>query len=397
MNLQVLLGSRLVGTLTLLPGERILFVFADDYVNDPNRPTLSQSYLLADGRLRQDIRPSRTKLPPWFSNLLPEGPLLEYIAKKANINPAREFSLLGFLGSDLPGAVRVTSEGAVPTENEAPVTSKRGGPLRFSLAGVQLKFSALLNDHGRLTIPAAGVGGEWIVKLPSSTFPAVPENEAAMLTLAARAGIAVPEHRLVPIESITGLPENLGNFAGVQALAVRRFDRGTGGARIHMEDLAQVFGVFRHDKYKKVGSARIAELIGQILGHEAAQDFIGRLTFIVLTGNGDMHLKNWSLLYPDERKPVLSPAYDLVSTVPYIPNEGLALNIAGEKSFAGITKDRFRRLAELAGLPERETLATVERVKDAVMSTWPKIRETSQLPESISSKIAAHLQALGQM
>jgi serine/threonine-protein kinase HipA len=382
--------------LNLLPGEQILFVFGDEYFNDSHRPTLSQSYLLADGRLRQDVRPSRSKLPPWFSNLLPEGPLLEYIARKADINPAREFSLLSFLGSDLPGAVRVINEGTSLQENNPPAETilKQDGPLRFSLAGVQLKFSALLNERGKLTIPAAGIGGEWIVKLPSSTYPSVPENEAAMLTLAAHVGIPVPEHRLVSIDSIAGLPENLGNFAGVQALAVRRFDRGESGARVHMEDLAQVFAIFPHDKYKNVGSVRIAQLIGQILGPEAAQDFIARLTFIVLTGNGDMHLKNWSLLYPDGRKPILSPAYDLVSTVPYIQNDGLALNLAGEKSFAGITKDRFRRLAEEAGIPQRETLTTVERVKDAVISSWPKIRAVSQLPESISSKIDAHLQAL---
>jgi serine/threonine-protein kinase HipA len=396
MNLQVLLGSRRVGTLNLLPGEQILFVFADDYVDDPDRPTLSQSYLLANGRLRQDVQPSRTKLPAWFSNLLPEGPLLEYISRKANINPAREFSLLDFLGRDLPGAVRVISEGASPEEIEAQAetSSKQDGPLRFSLAGVQLKFSALLNERGKLTIPVEGIGGRWIVKLPSASFPAVPENEAAMLTLAARAGIPVPEHRLVPIDSIVGLPENLGNFAGTQALAVRRFDRGEEGALVHMEDLAQVFGVLPHDKYKKVGSVQIARSIGQILGADAAQDFVARLAFIVLTGNGDMHLKNWSLLYPDGRNPVLSPAYDLVSTVPYLPNEGLALNIAGEKSFAGIDEDRFRRFAEKALLPEHATLATVGRVKDAVLSSWPAVKKASLIPESITSKIDSHMTSL---
>jgi serine/threonine-protein kinase HipA len=396
MNLQVLLGNRLVGTLTLLPGEQTLFIFADEYVNDPSRPVLSQSYLLANGQLRQETRPTRTKLSPWFSNLLPEGPLLEYIARKAGINPAREFQLLAFLGNDLPGAVRVIGDGTTTTESESAAirANKTDGPFRFSLAGIQLKFSALLNERGKLTIPVAGIGGEWIVKLPSSAYPAVPENEAVMLTLASCAGIAVPEHRLVPVDSIEGLPANLGNFAGSQALALRRFDRSSEGERVHMEDLAQVFSVFPHDKYKKVGSVRIAELIGQVLGPEAAQDFVARLTFIVLTGNGDMHLKNWSLLYPDRRTPILSPAYDLISTIPYIPNEGLALNIAGEKTFAGITRDRFRRLAEQAGLPERETLVTVDRVADAVRSAWPRSRQEAQLPEAISKAIDLHLQEL---
>jgi serine/threonine-protein kinase HipA len=396
MNLEVLLENRSVGVLTRLSGENIIFVFADDYVNDPNRPTLSQYYLKADSGLRRDVRPTRTKLPPWFSNLLPEGALLEYIARKANINSAREFSLLGFLGNDLPGAVRIVPEGSDLEDIELPASAKpeKDEPLRFSLAGVQLKLSAVLNNHGKVTIPAAGLGGNWIIKLPSATFPGVPENEAAMLTLAAHAGITVPEHGLVAIDSIKGLPDNLGNFVGAQALAVRRFDRGPEGKRIHMEDLAQVFGIYPHDKYKEVGSTQIVKLIGQIMGPEAAQDFIARLTFIILTGNGDMHLKNWSLLYPDGKKPILSPAYDLVSTVPYMPNEQIALNIAHEKSFQGMTMDRFRRLADDAGLPEKETLTTVERVTDAVRDAWPKIREKSKLPGNIASKIDEHMLTL---
>ncbi|HXX69876.1 MAG TPA: HipA domain-containing protein [Polyangiaceae bacterium] len=268
---------------------------------------------------------------------------------------------------------------------------KPKGPLRFSLAGVQLKFSALMDAHGGLTIPASGSGGDWIVKLPSGTYPAVPENEAAMLTLAASVGITVPEHRLVALEAIDGLPE-LGPFAGKKALAVKRFDR-TPGARIHMEDLAQVFGVFPDVKYEKVGLARIADLIRLTMGEAAAQDFVARVAFVVLTGNGDMHLKNWSLLYPDGRTPALSPAYDLVSTVPYLPNDRMALNLAGTKEFAEVTLERFRRLADRAHLPERETLDTVRRIVDGARGAWPKIRHSSELPEEIAVRIDVHMAA----
>jgi len=85
----------------------------------------------------------------------------------------------------------------------------RGGqqPLRFSLAGVQLKFSAVMEASGGLSIPAAGMGGSWIVKLPSARYKAVPENEFAMLELARRTGISVPENKLIDVASIRGLPE----------------------------------------------------------------------------------------------------------------------------------------------------------------------------------------------
>jgi len=394
--LDVLLNDYLVGSITLLPGERSLFAFDDAYVADKNRPVLSQSFLTASGDLSLETRAIREKLPPWFSNLLPEGPLRDYLAERGGVGPHREFYLLALLGQDLPGAVRVRMHGETPSPETVPPkkrTKTADGALHFSLAGVQLKFSALMNRKGGLTIPASGVGGDWIIKLPSATYPAVPENETAMLRLAEAVGIAVPEHRLVPIDKIEGLPP-LGPFAGKQALAVRRFDRLADGTRVHMEDLAQVFGVVPEEKYKKVGTAQIVGTIAQVLGQAAAQDFIARLVFVILTGNGDMHLKNWSLLYPDGRTPQLTPAYDLVSTVPYIPHDGLALNLVGEKNMHKITRDRLKRLAEKAALPERETLATADRIVEAVREAWPNLRGDFDLPAEILQRIEAHMQSL---
>jgi len=391
-TLDVLLGNRLAGTITSLPGNSSLFVFDEAYMADPNRPVLSQSYLDTSGLLRQGTRPTRVKLPPWFSNLLPEGRLREYIAQRGGIHVTHEFQLLNLLGEDLPGAVRIvphSDKSAQRGEPHVKAEPAADAPLRFSLAGVQLKFSALVNHHGGLTIPASGIGGDWIVKLPSPTYPAVPENEAVMLTLAAAAGVEVPEHRLVSLDAIEGLPD-LGPFAGSKALAVKRFDRSPQG-RIHMEDLAQVFGIFPDDKYQKVGFARIAEMIAIVMGQQAAQDFIARLAFTVLTGNGDMHLKNWSLIYPDGRVPKLAPAYDLVSTIPYIPEDRLALNFLGNKDFAAVTRERFARLAQKAALSEHQTASTVARITDAVKHAWPDHRRASELPLEIADRIERHI------
>ena len=100
-----------------------------------------------------------------------------------------------------------------------------------------------MEASGGLTIPAGGLGGSWIVKLPSARFEAVPENEFAMLELASRIGISVPENKLIDIASIKGLPEQAHTVEG-KALAVKRFDRLPDGAPVHMEDFAQVFGEF---------------------------------------------------------------------------------------------------------------------------------------------------------
>jgi serine/threonine-protein kinase HipA len=301
------------------------------------------------------------RLPPFFSNLLPEGHLRSYLAQKADVNPEREFFLMAMLGGDVAGAVTVKPFGGtdeVDDDNvvvdeghhEGKGSGERADVLRFSLAGVQLKFSAILESSGGLTIPAHGVGGSWIVKLPSTQFDAVPENEYVMLALARAVGIETPASRLVPVAAIEGLPEDAARIKGM-ALAVQRFDRGPGGKRIHMEDFAQVFGAFPEAKYKKRSYANIASVLWAECGDASTYEFVRRLVFSTLIGNADMHLKNWSLIYHDRRTPSLSPAYDLVSTIPYIADDEAALTFARTRRFDGFTLDELSYLAGKAGLP----------------------------------------------
>ena len=75
---------------------------------------------------------------------------------------------------------------------------------------------------------------------------------------------------------------------------------------MHIEDFAQVFGVYREDKYKKASMRNIAAVIAAEGSDEDIREFIRRQTFSTLIGNGDMHLKNWSLIYPDQRNAALS-------------------------------------------------------------------------------------------
>ncbi len=396
--LNIYVNERHVGVLTILPDSRMVFSFEESYANDPMRPLFSQSYLSAEGDL---LTPSKTysgKGPPFFSNLLPEGHLREYLATRGGIKPTNEFHLLSLLGEDLPGAVIAKPrEGfSLPLKKEEEQQREIQAteqPLRFSLAGVQLKFSALMEKKGGLTIPATGMGGTWIVKLPSPTYDNIPENEYAIMHLAAKIGIPVPETRLVPLSDIAGLPD-FGKLRGTHALAVRRFDRTEEGTRIHIEDFAQVYGVFPEKKYEGVSYTNIARMIWTLTGEDCLKDFIRRLTYTILTGNGDMHLKNWSFIYRDSRTPTLSPAYDMVSTIPYIPGDKLALKFVNTKNMRLCDVHLFEKLADKAGLPKKLVVDTARETAEKTQEAWRKSKAHYALPSDIEKMIDNHMKGM---
>ena len=398
--LNVLLHGRPIATLTRVPGDRNLFAFNEDYIADTSRPTLSLSFKDVFGELITEFKPTQTRVSPFFANLLPEGAMRDYLAQQAEVNPEREFFLLWVLGRDLPGAVEVhpANGESWPDDGEAGGTgaggdSDAGGhAMRFSLAGVQLKFSAVKEASGGLTIPVHGVGGSWIVKLPSTRFPGIPENEFAMMSLAKRVGIDVPEIELIPIEGISGLPEGI-DRASPNAFAIRRFDRMANGERVHIEDFAQVFGVYPDRKYEKASYRNIAEVIWTEMGEGGIAEFIRRFVFNALIGNADMHLKNWSLIYPDRRTAALAPAYDFVSTIPYLKDDSLALNFVDSKAFESLTTDQFARFAAKAKLPEKLVLDTLRESVESFAEVWHTPQERP-LSADIRKAIDDHLRTL---
>jgi serine/threonine-protein kinase HipA len=398
--LAVHLHGQRIGIMNRLAGDRHIFSFEEDYWEDPKRLTLSLSFKSQSGGLVTSRRPVGRRVPPFFSNLLPEGHLRTYLAEQSGIKPEREFFLLAMLGRDLPGAVTVTplSSDGHPAEldqnhdqnNQS--AQRDDGILRFSLAGVQLKFSAVMEASGGLTVPAHGVGGSWIVKLPSTQFSAVPENEYVMLELARAIGIDVPEIRLVNISDIQGLPEAAARMEG-RALVVKRFDR-QAGTSIHMEDFAQVFGLFPDDKYGRRSYANIAAVLWAETGEVGTYEFVRRLVFSVMIGNGDMHLKNWSLLYPDGRAPVLSPAYDFVSTVPYIAGDKLGLNFGGSQSLNEITPDQVRRFCDTAHLPVSPVWRIVLETLERTAEVWKTLEQRHLLSAQIRGTIDRQIHGL---
>ncbi len=377
--LQVHLRDVLVGSIVALHGRETVFTFDDAYVESDERPTLTRGFIDAYGRLR--VRPGRIgRIAPFFANLLPEGDLRACIAQRGGIDWRDDLALLWLTGSDLPGAVTVRDPDgrAVP-----PVTV--GGPeivppadrlFRFSLAGVQLKFSAMRNAAGGLTIPVSGRDGDYIIKLPSTHFARVPENEYAMMQFARDVGLDVPDCRVVDLSDIEGLPTDIPAMTEAKAFVIRRFDRKDGDARIHIEDFNQVYRQYPKDKYDNHDYNEMARDIYRWIGVDALQDFVQRLVFTIAIGNTDMHLKNWSLIYRDTRRPALSPVYDYLCTSAYsiAGRSELALNLGGVKALSLIDDHVFERFAKRADVSSRLVLTAAYDMRERVFATWPQFR-----------------------
>lgn len=399
-TLEILLGDVLVGYLTHFKDGKNIFIFAQDYVDmGANRPTLSLSFteqkLLA-------VYSSMLKLPPFFSNLLPEGALRELICQELKIHINDEFSLLKALGDDLPGAViaRVATEipAHVLNNNDKKTVFTKieqySSRLHFSLAGIQLKFSMQAMDKG-FTLPKSGVLGDYIIKTPSNMHPDVPQNEFAMMQLAKAVGIVVPETQLVELKKISGLPE-INMPKEKYAYAIKRFDRISKHKRIHCEDFAQILGVRSDRKYDATNYDSIAKLIYELFPNALTQteELIKRLIFNLLIGNTDAHLQNFSVIYPDQKEPQLSPTYDLVSTLSYIDNRELALNLAKQKNFYTINEDVLRYFAKRTGISENLVLETTYSVVKIANKKWPQLIKQLPLNKKILHALQQHWQKL---
>jgi len=407
LSLEVRLGEVRVGFLTHYPDEKTLFVVSDDYVDlGPSRPILSLSMARPgdEERTQTLLRDERhksasIKAPPFFSNLLPEGGLRARIAQRLKVHEDREFLLLAALGQDLPGAVVLA-----PTDTPEYLRLKRGefyspaaaelAELKFSLGGMQMKFS-MLRQGERYTLNTGSGLGDYIVKPPSRDFEALPNVEAATMNTARAVGIDAPEVALIQPDHLDGLPDMSGYPRDEPFYAIRRFDRIDGGRR-HAEDFAQVFNLRSTDKYGKINHDMIARtLLTYAGGFPDLKEMTRRLVLNVLLGNGDAHIKNWSLIYDDPRRPRLSPVYDLVSTVAYVEHDtSIALNMAGVKRFNMIDLDTFASLFERIDLLPRRSEELLEEARStirAILATWQSQFAAANVPARLIRKIERHI------
>ncbi len=211
---------------------------------------------------------------------------------------------------------------------------------KMSISGVQPKLSVKLADRsGDPHLEVTGEGGQYILKPQVQAFANLPENEELCMTIADDIGIDVPAHCLVYLKDRS------------LAYVVKRFDR-EGRRKIHQEDFSQILE--KQDKYN--GSV---EEIGKKLKTTSevpgldVQLFFERVVFNFLIGNGDAHVKNYSVIYNEEGLARLAPAYDLVCSRIVIPEEAdeSALTIQGKKG--RIQRKDIDLLANYLGIPEK--------------------------------------------
>ena len=398
--LDIWLGDVKVGKIVRTPGEFNAFNFDEAYRQSPSRPILSFSFLGPDFTLRKDQKPTSRVLPAFFANLLPEDKLRSAMEKyhAGAVRPDNDFDLLAALGSDLPGAIR-----AIPDENTPvpPAAKAAKGKARFSLAGVQMKLSVMKNagKEGGITLAVGDTGdGKYIAKFPSLTHIGLSENEFAMLALSEAIGMDVPERELVDSADFEGIPPELNTVTTGKVLMVRRFDRAPGGQRIHMEDFCQVFGLPPGRKYDAASSHDVAKVFNRAVSLDAAVEFVRRLAFSALIGNGDMHLKNWSLIYRgDGTAAEIAPIYDFLSTVAYLPNDDLALSLGGTKAFKSLTPTRWENFASRAAIPFGAVKDAVSSVVSDVNEKWWTLPERDVVPEGVLAKIDEHVETMSEI
>lgn len=245
-----------------------------------------------------------------------------------------------------------------------------------SLSGIQRKISMTIDADTR-TLRVATEGGQFILKPQAGTFPALPENEHVTMRMATRAGIEIPPCALLELAD------------GSRAYIVRRFDR-EGGRKRLQEDFCQLAGQPPKDKYQ--GSAELCARL--VLRHASAPlvdtaRLFRLLVFGWWTGNGDMHLKNFSLLRGDDGLHRLSPAYDLLCTRLVIADDELALTVGGSRDPG---RRRWRELGERCRLPA----TVVERIMREVGSTAAAasaLIQASMLPAEMKRAYVALVRA----
>lgn len=243
---------------------------------------------------------------------------------------------------------------------------------KMSIQGVQPKLSAVLDEKNKV-FKIVAAGGTYIIKPQSNMYRSLPENEDLTMKMAAAAGITIPVHGM-----IYGKDKELSYF-------IKRYDRiGKHGKKIAVEDFAQLAGKSRETKYN-YSMEKVAEIIESYCTFPMLEKsrLFKRVIFCFLTGNEDMHLKNFTL-QTNKGKTEFSPAYDLLNTSIALknPEEEIALPVQGKKRNLShnILVNYFA--VERLGLSKRIIIKILQDIQNAT-PLWYSLIEKSFLTDDL--------------
>lgn len=310
---------------------------------------------------REPVLSAAGAAPPYFTGLLPEGRRLNALRRSVKTSVDDELSLLIAAGANPVGDVQIVGHGEKLDPDEHAVQLDPKLPVDFdallgdsglidpvALAGVQDKLSA-----GMISMPVARAGRRFILKLNAPEFPHVVENEFVMFRYAAKLRIALSRVQLIR------------DVAGRPGLLVERFDRVPvlGGPpdavlRLAVEDGAQVLGLYPADKYN-VGYGQVCRALADYCAAPlpALRNLAIQAAYAWLSGNGDLHAKNVSMVQRPSGEWSIAPVYDIPSTVVY-GDRTLALTLDGKRT--GISRRHYLAWAGGLGLTERAAVHSLE-------------------------------------
>ncbi len=424
LNVEVLdiyLSSRLIGRLFRFDNQTaspiIRFVAEDDFATDPQQGTVSISMRALDplqqASLWKDISAPLFngvdgRLPNFFQNMLPEGVFRIQLAQERGCSVDDHFALFAACGLDLPGAIKALPAHLSRDELARLVTQDHDAlemsvtadplPLGVSISGMQPKVG-LIESGGRYVARKRDGVTRIIGKLPQMDRPRLPEVEHLSLLMASAAGANVCDHKLVSLEK---LDFDHGYTLGESSnfLAVTRFDR-QGAKRIHCEDFAQALDVAPLKKYTGASYAAVGALMMRFqdtLGLTAVHELIRLITINELLGNFDGHLKNFCLLYEDNRSPVLSKAFDIVAWSAYFGGSGNALALYRDTQKASGTLPRnslspasLREFCNRVGVAEQPCAKIIKQTSALAYALWPALIEQSNLLDVQKIRVLNHL------
>ena len=395
-TLEVYLNGRKAGRLVDDNG-KMSFAYIREYLETDGREPISFSIpLRAEAFAHGEIE-------AFLSNLLPDDIIRTRIADILQIPRENTFALLKAIGGDCAGAVSFLSEGTSPETSDKgeyrELSDKEAGrildnlqkrPLdvgeegfRISGAGAQDKLIACMKD-GQVLLPLNGTPSTHIIKPAMPDYPDSVENEWFAMRLAGACRLSVAACDIAVID-------------GKRCYVCVRYDRDSIDGkvrRLHQEDFCQMLKVDPKRKYESVGGPGLKESFALLralqLPASDTVEFLDRLLFNFIVGNGDAHAKNFSVLYRDG-VPRLSPAYDIMSTALY-PEVGkrMAMKIDGEYAFKWITRGKFMRMADKLGIHPHVVKGEMDKMIRRVKLALPQLvaQATRLFPRRCYSAIA---------